>query len=107
MGRRLPTHHLAHLRQVAARGALGLGERRDSAAHRNPARRDQALLATNPADLGADYVADYDAAVRDTTIPNNLQAQYLTNGVPNGAYHNQLAQYLADAVNDFPPRAEL
>lgn len=66
----------------------------------------QALLAS-PADFGAAYVVDYDAAVRDSANPNTLQAQYLTNGVPNEAYHNRLAQDLADAVNDFPPRAEL
>ncbi|XVV05952.1 hypothetical protein ACQPW3_11390 [Actinosynnema sp. CA-248983] len=66
----------------------------------------QALLAY-PADFGAAYVVDYDAAVRDSTNPNTLQAQYLTNGVPNEAYHSRLAQDLADAVNDFPPRAEL
>lgn len=67
----------------------------------------QALLTANPGDFGADYVVDYDAAVRDSTNPHQLAAQYLTNGAPNDAYHNQLAQYLADAVNDFPPRAEL
>ncbi|MEU4807186.1 LamG-like jellyroll fold domain-containing protein [Actinosynnema sp. NPDC023587] len=66
-----------------------------------------ALLAANPHDLGADYVVDYDAAVRDSTNLNNLAPQYLTNGAPNAAYHSQIAQYLADAVNDFPPRAEL
>ncbi|MEV0682154.1 LamG-like jellyroll fold domain-containing protein [Actinosynnema sp. NPDC050436] len=65
-----------------------------------------ALLA-DPASFGADYVVDYDAAVRDTTNPNQLAPQYLTNGQPNTAYHNQIAQYLTDAINDFPPRAEL
>ncbi|WP_433272634.1 LamG-like jellyroll fold domain-containing protein [Actinosynnema sp. CS-041913] len=65
-----------------------------------------ALLA-DPLSHGADYIVDYDAAVRDTTNPNQLAPQYLTNGVPNTAYHNQIAQNLADAINDFPPRAEL
>ncbi|NUT98621.1 MAG: hypothetical protein HOY78_42100 [Saccharothrix sp.] len=50
---------------------------------------------------------DYDAAVRDAANPNQVAPQYLTSGAPNDAYHNQLAQYLADAVNDFPPRVEL
>jgi hypothetical protein len=67
----------------------------------------QALLTANPRDFGADHVVDYDAAVRDTTNPHQPAPQYLTNGAPNDAYHNQLAQYLADAINDFPPRAEL
>ncbi|RKT54155.1 LamG-like jellyroll fold domain-containing protein [Saccharothrix australiensis] len=65
------------------------------------------LLLNNYSDVQADYVVDYDAAVRDTTNPNQLASQYLTNNQPNTAYHNQIAQYLADAINDFPPRAEL
>ncbi|MEU4769779.1 LamG-like jellyroll fold domain-containing protein [Actinosynnema sp. NPDC023794] len=55
----------------------------------------------------ADYAVDFDEAVRDPSNPNRIAPQYLTNGVPNEAYHHQIAQYLADAINDFPPRAEL
>ncbi|MBW4717968.1 hypothetical protein [Saccharothrix obliqua] len=65
------------------------------------------LLLNNYADLQADYVVDYDTAVRDAADPSKLAAQYLTDGLPNAAYHNQIAQYLANAINDFPPRAEL
>ncbi|MEU6156529.1 hypothetical protein ABZ816_41850 [Actinosynnema sp. NPDC047251] len=83
---------------------LGLAANDPRETHRR--NLNQALLA-NSTDYDADHVVDYDAAVRDTTNPNQLAPQYLTNGTPNDTYHNQLAQYLADAVNDFPPRAEL
>ncbi|GAB2963009.1 LamG-like jellyroll fold domain-containing protein [Saccharothrix stipae] len=64
-------------------------------------------MLTHFADFGADYVVDFDDAVRDSADPGRVAAQYLTDGLANGAYHSRLAQYLADAVNDFPPRAEL
>ena len=64
-------------------------------------------LLTYFATFGADHVVDFDEAVRDTTNTNLIAAQYLTSGVPNDTYHNRIAQYLADAINDFPPRAEL
>ncbi|MEU4445720.1 LamG-like jellyroll fold domain-containing protein [Actinosynnema sp. NPDC050801] len=55
----------------------------------------------------ADYAVDFDEAVRDPSNPNRIAPQYLTNGVPNEAYHHKIAQHLADAINTFPPRAEL
>ncbi|MEU4447051.1 LamG-like jellyroll fold domain-containing protein [Actinosynnema sp. NPDC050801] len=59
------------------------------------------------ADYGADYVVDFDAAVRSGADPGKVAPEYLTGGVANGAYHDRIAQFLADAINDFPPRAEL
>lgn len=58
-------------------------------------------------DYNADHVVDFDAAVRDSGDVGKVAPQYLTNGVANDAYHGRLAEYLAEAVNDFPPRAEL
>ncbi|MEU4742212.1 SGNH hydrolase [Actinosynnema sp. NPDC023658] len=55
----------------------------------------------------ADYAVDFDEAVRDAANPNRIAPQYLTDGVSNEAYHHKIAQYLADAISDFPPRAEL
>lgn len=64
-------------------------------------------LMTNYQNFGADHIVDFDAAVRDSGDASKVAPQYLTNGVPNDAYHGRLAEYLAEAVNDFPPRAEL
>ncbi|MDX8054727.1 LamG-like jellyroll fold domain-containing protein [Lentzea sp. BCCO 10_0798] len=64
-------------------------------------------MLTNYRNYDADHIVDFDAAVRDSGDASKVAAQYLTNGMPNDAYHGRLAEYLAEAVNDFPPRAEL
>lgn len=51
----------------------------------------------------AGYALNFDAAVRDSAHPNNIDPQYLTNNVPNDAYYDKLAQTLANAVVDMPP----
>ncbi|XVV06036.1 LamG-like jellyroll fold domain-containing protein [Actinosynnema sp. CA-248983] len=64
-------------------------------------------LLTNYTNYEAGYLLDIDAAVRDSATPNHVAPQYLTDGKPDGDYHNQVAQFVADAINDFPPRAVL
>lgn len=59
------------------------------------------------ADYGADYLIDFDLAVRDDSNTNKVASQYLTNGTLNDAYFTALAQCLADGVNAFPPQAQL
>lgn len=70
-------------------------------------RQLNADMLVNYRNFDADHIVDFDAAVRDSGDVGKVAAQYLTNGVPNNAYHGRLAEYLAEAVNDFPPRAEL
>lgn len=56
---------------------------------------------------GADDVVDFDRAVRSSPDENNIDNGYLTFGAPNAAYHNKIAQTLADAASKFPPEARL
>lgn len=46
----------------------------------------------------ADDMVNFDAAVADTNHPNQIAATYLTNGEPNDAYYQQLAQVAANAT---------
>lgn len=84
--------------------SLGLEANDPREVHRKKLNSD---LMANFAEYGADYVVDFDAAVRSAADPSKIAPEYLTAGVPNDAYHNRIAQFLADAVNDFPPRAKL
>jgi hypothetical protein len=59
------------------------------------------------ADYGANYLIDFDLAVRDDGNTSKVASQYLTNGTLNDAYFIALAQCLADGVNAFPPQAQL
>jgi hypothetical protein len=61
----------------------------------------------NFGNLGANEVIDYDAAVRDPAHASNINPLYLTAGTPNATYYNTLAQALTDAVETFPPTAQL
>lgn len=70
-------------------------------------RQLNADLLVNYRQYGADHIVDFDVAVRDSSNGSKVAPQYLTSGAPNDAYHMRLAEYLAEAVNDFPPRAEL
>ncbi|MET9224792.1 LamG-like jellyroll fold domain-containing protein [Lentzea sp. NPDC003310] len=70
-------------------------------------RQLNADMLVNYRNYDADHIVDFDAAVRDSGDVGKVAAGYLTNGAPNNAYHGRLAEYLAEAVNDFPPRAEL
>ncbi|MDX3656717.1 hypothetical protein PV646_05305 [Streptomyces sp. ID05-26A] len=70
-------------------------------------RQLNADMLVNYRNYDADHIVDFDAAVRDSDDAGKVAAQYVTNGLPNNAYHGRLAEYLAEAVNDFPPRAEL
>lgn len=58
-------------------------------------------------DLGSDHLVDFDQAVRDAATPGKIAAGYLTGNAPNSAYHDKLAQTLADAITRFPPEAQL
>jgi hypothetical protein len=58
-------------------------------------------------DFGADDVVDFDAAVRNAGDVSKIDPNYLTNGLPNDRYHDKIAQTMAEACADFPPRAEL
>jgi hypothetical protein len=64
-------------------------------------------LIANYTDFGADDVVDIAAAVRDPARPHQINPAYLTNGVPNAAYHEAIAQAIADAASRFPPEARL
>ncbi len=64
-------------------------------------------IRSNFANLGANEVIDYDTAVRDPAHPNNINPPYLTGGTPNATYYNTLAQALTDAIETFPPTAQL
>lgn len=66
-------------------------------------------IRANYTQYGADYFIDFDKAVNDSVdnLPNQTAPAYLTNGQPNAAYHQQLAQTLADAVTTFPPTVTL
>ena len=65
------------------------------------------LILNNFTDFGSDDVVDVDAAVRSSADQSKIDGQYLTNGVLNDRYHDRIAQIVADACADFPPRAEL
>ena len=56
---------------------------------------------------GEDGFVDFDQAVRDGGNTNQVAARYLTNGSPNDGYYNALVQALLDAMNTFPPQADL
>ena len=64
-------------------------------------------LLANHVNYGADEVIDVASAVRDPAHPNQVNPAYLTNGVPNAAYHDAIAQAIADAASRFPPEAQL
>lgn len=64
-------------------------------------------IRTSFVNLGADDVFDLDQAVRDSANPNAISPGYLTGGTPNAAYYDAVAQALADAVETFPPTAQL
>ncbi|WP_258951941.1 LamG-like jellyroll fold domain-containing protein [Lentzea californiensis] len=83
---------------------LGLADNDPREVQRRELNADMLL---NYRNYDADHIVDFDAAVRDSSDVGKVAAQYLTDGVPNDAYHGRLAEYLAEAVNDFPPRAEL
>ena len=65
------------------------------------------LILNNFTDFGSDDVVDFDAAVRSGADQSKIDGQYLTNGVLNDRYHDRIAQIMAEACADFPPRAEL
>jgi hypothetical protein len=70
----------------------------------------QAAVPSHPwnyADFGADDVVDFDAAVRSPGDSSKLNATYLTNGMLNDTYHDKIAQTMAEACADVPPRIEL
>ncbi|MFC0436458.1 LamG-like jellyroll fold domain-containing protein [Kutzneria buriramensis] len=56
---------------------------------------------------GEDGFIDFDQAVRDGGNVNQVASQYLTSGSPNDSYYNALVQALLDAMNAFPPQADL
>lgn len=56
---------------------------------------------------GADDVVDFDQALKDPANPSNTNPAYLTGGNPNAAYYDTIAQTLTDAVQTFPPTAQL
>jgi hypothetical protein len=56
---------------------------------------------------GADDVVDFDKAVRDGGNVTTIAPAYLSGTTPNDAYYDKVAQTLADAVNTFPPGAQL
>ncbi|ADJ49064.1 SGNH hydrolase containing a LamG-like domain [Amycolatopsis mediterranei S699] len=58
-------------------------------------------------DYGADDIVDFDKAVRDSGNITTIAPGYLTGTTPNDGYYDKLAQTLADAVNTFPPGAQL
>jgi hypothetical protein len=64
-------------------------------------------IRSNYTQLGADEYIDFDQAVRDSANPNQINPADLTGGQPNATYYHQLAQSVADAVNNFPPTATL
>ncbi|HEY9473361.1 MAG TPA: GDSL-type esterase/lipase family protein [Mycobacteriales bacterium] len=64
-------------------------------------------IRNNFVSMGADDIVDFDQAVRDSANPNTLSPLYLTDGVPNATYYNTIAQTLTDAVETFPPTAQL
>ncbi|MCR3747261.1 hypothetical protein [Lentzea californiensis] len=65
------------------------------------------LIVNNFTDFGSDDLVDFDSAVRSGADQSKIDGQYLTNGVLNDRYHDRIAQIMADACADFPPRAEL
>ena len=64
-------------------------------------------IRNNFTNMGADDIVDFDQAVRDSANPSNLQPVYLTGTTPNAAYYDAVAQTLSDAVQTFPPTAQL
>lgn len=56
---------------------------------------------------GADDVVDFDKAVRDSGNVAGIAPGYLSGTTQNDAYYDKVAQTLADAVNTFPPGAQL
>jgi hypothetical protein len=66
-----------------------------------------AVIRLSFGDLGSDHLVDFDQAVRDAANPSKIAASYLTGNAPNSAYHDKLAQTLADAITRFPPEAQL
>ncbi|MEV8438682.1 LamG-like jellyroll fold domain-containing protein [Actinosynnema sp. NPDC051121] len=63
-------------------------------------------ILTDYTTLGATAAIDFDTAVATSPGANTVNPTYLTNGTPNSAYHDKLAQTVTDAVAGFPP-AEL
>jgi hypothetical protein len=75
---------------------------------REQVRRDlNADILTHHADYGADEAVDLAVAVADPAHPNQINPNDLTSGAPNAAYHDAIAQELADAATRFPPEAQL
>jgi len=65
------------------------------------------MITTNSNNFGADEFVDFDAAVRKADDVSKIDPNFLTNGVINDRYHDKIAQAMAEACSDFPPRAEL
>jgi hypothetical protein len=70
-------------------------------------RQLNAHLLTHYGDYGADDIVDIASAIQDPAHPNKINPTYLTSGEPNAAYHNTIAQTIANAASRFPPEARL
>jgi hypothetical protein len=80
--------------------ALGLAA--DDTREQTRVQLNAALLA-DYTDLGADGIIDIAAAVSDPTAANAVAPNLLTNGTPNNAFYDTIAQTIARAVANFPP----
>ena len=60
-------------------------------------------ILTNYTALAATAAIDFDTAVASSPGSRTLNPAYLTDGKPNTAYHDKLAQTVTDAVSGFPP----
>lgn len=84
--------------------ALGLAETDP----RERVRRDlNADMLAHRADYGAVEVVDLANAVHDPAHINQINPAFLSGGGPNNAYHDAIAQAIADAATRFPPEAQL